>query len=262
MPRRGHTSAERVFCQEEELEAGERLRYSRPVEPRWSDFDEGVTERRRPDSEEESFNQVSNDRRGHRYNEHGEPQSPPLPYSEHDHQIGGGEMLPNSGFNLYPGESGRPVYITDSSGRRERYVENERGERVPWPLPDHIDSSDDGDGDSDMVHLESGRVLPRSEWEATHPCHPSSDESSSDDTDGHISQTHRYPMPRTRTSPSWTSEHESSPHEAPRVRSEHSPAFRQSGRRGHAGRGGRCHHHIAQERRQDQQPPEHHSGRY
>ena len=170
--------------------------YPIPFEPHLTDSSEEVAGRRLSDPEGRSSIHALNERRGHRCNEYGEPRSSPPPYSEHDQHVAGGDMLPNEHFNLYPDEGGRAVYITDSSGRRERYVENDRGERVPWPLPDHIDSSDDGDGDSDMAHLESGRIIPRSEWEADHEWYPSSDEPSSDDTDAEC-LSHRYPMPRT-----------------------------------------------------------------
>lgn len=247
MPRRGHTDADRVFHRDTEPQAGESLRDCRSVEQRLSNYSEEGSGRRFFDPEEEILDQASDDRHGHRYNEYGEPQSPPPPYSEHDQHVGEGGILPNERFNLYPGEGGRAVYITDSSGRRERYVENNRGERVPWPLPDHIDSSDDSDGDSDMVHLESGRIIPRSEWEADHEWYPSSDEPSSDDTDAEYSQSHRYPMPRTTTPPYWTPEHELLHHEVPRIRNGHSPAFRRSGRQRQSGRERRS-HHSARER--------------
>lgn len=185
MPRRGHTDTERLFQEDAEPQARRRSQITRYVERRLSYSDDEVAGRPLSGPGEIS-NQASDDRRGHRCNEYGEPQSPPPPYSEHDRHVGGrGRILPNERFSLYPGEGGRAVYITDSSGRRERYIENDHGERVPWPLPDHGDSSDDGDGDSEMVHLESGRIIPRSEWEADHEWHSSSDEPSSDnDTDG------------------------------------------------------------------------------
>lgn len=187
MPRGDHTNAEREFGQDAEFQAEERLPYCLPFEPHLSDSNEEVAGRRLSDPEGKSSIQALDERRGHRCNEYGEPQSPPPPYSEHDQHVAGGDMLPNEHFNFYPGEGGRAVYITDGSGRCERYVE-----RVPWPLPDHIDSSDDGDG----AHLESGRIIPRSEWEDDHEWYPSSDEPPSDNTDAEY-QSHRYPMPRT-----------------------------------------------------------------
>lgn len=254
--------AERVFHEDAEPQAGERLQDCRSLEWSLAYYDDEIAGRRLSDPEEILY-QISDDRRGHRCSEYGEPQSPPPPYSQHDQAGGGGEgTLPNEGFNLYPGEDGRAVYITDSLGRRERYVENGYGERVPWPLPDLVDSSDDGDGDADMVHLETGRIIPRSEWEADHERHPSSDEPSSDGMDAEFSQSHRYPMPRTRTPPYWTQEHELSHREVPRIRSGRSPASRRSGRQCQSRRERRP-HHSARERPRHQDPlPGHRSGHH
>ena len=207
-------------------QASGRRQYRQVVSPHWSD------------SEEEVLNQASNSRCGYRYNEYGEPQSPPPPYSEQDHGLDGGQTLSSSRVNLYPGEGGRPDYVTDSSGRRERYIINERGERVPWPFPDHENSSDDGDGDPNMMHMESGRVIPRSEWEADHSMEYSSDEPS-DDRDREVYQNHHSPMNRTRdrTPSRWTSGSDDCDREIPRVRRGHSAGSRHSGRQSLAGCG-------------------------
>ena len=185
---------------------------------------------------------------GYYTNRHGEPYEPPPPYRERDGDLGGdlfrGEILPNHHFNLYP-NGGRRDYVTDSSGRRERYIIDGRGERVVWPFPDNVDTSGD-DEDSDMVHLESGRIIPRSEWEADHPWEPSSEEPS-DDTDDEFYQRRRLPMPRTRTSLYATSERERHDREVARTRTGYSTGARRGRRESHPRHGGQS-YDLARER--------------
>lgn len=217
-----------------EPQAAVRPRYRQTVGPYWSDS-EGEYDG--------TLSQASVRGRHFDSNEHGEPLSPPPPYSEQGHDLGGGPVLLNSRVNLYPGEGGRAEYVTDEAGRRERYIINENGERVPWPFPDHENSSDDGDGDSDMVHLESGRILPRSEWEADHPWEYSSDDPS-DDSDQEMSQSHRCPMPRTSNSTPrhWSSGDDKSDSKVPKVRSGHNAGSRYRRRQSLAGGGGQSRH--------------------
>lgn len=148
-------------------------------------------------------------------------------------------MSPSS-FNLYPREGGLPEYVPTSSGGRDRLVLDERGDLVSWPFADWEISSGDSDEDPDMIYLESGRILPRSQWEARHTVEYSS-EGPSDDTDGQVSQNHRRPMPQagSRTPRHWSSEDESglSERESPRVESRHSARSRYRGRQSLAGRG-------------------------
>ena len=92
---------------------------------------------------------------------------------------------------------GRADYATYDSGRCERYVIDGFGHRVPWPIVDYENSSYNGEEDQDMIYLESGRVLPRSEWDAECPVKCSSDESV-DDRHPVTSQDHRGPRPDTR----------------------------------------------------------------
>ena len=201
-------------------EVAGRLYHSYPSRPDWSD------------SEDDDLDQSPT--RGPSYNPHGEPHSPAPPYSEHDRHLNEGEPLPNSRFNLNPGEGGRPAYITDSSGRRERYIIDGGGERVLWPYPDHVDSSDD-DGESEMIHLESGTVIPRAEWDAHHPWYPSSDESL-DDTDVEVSQIFRDPLTETRNATAHRSHltERGSIQESPRDQSRNSAESRHSRVENHA----------------------------
>ena len=272
MSRRVLTNAERSLRQGAETQAAGRRQYRQTVSPHWSDSEDEVlnpasdhsrghtytqaTGRRQyrqtvgphwSDSEDEVLNQASNSRCGYRYNEYGEPQSPPPPYSEQNHGFDGGQTLSNSRVDLYPGEGGHSDYVTDSSGRRERYVVNERGERIPWPFPDHENSSDDGDSDPNMMHMESGRIIPRSEWEADHPMEYSSDEPS-DDRDRAVYRNHHAPMIRTRdrTPSRWTSESDDCDRENTRVRRGHTAGSRHSGRQSLARRGRPFHHHFGE----------------
>ena len=137
-------------------------------------------------------------------------------------------------------------------------VIDERGDHVSWPFSDRENSSDDGDGDPDMIYLESGRILPRSQWEASHPVEYSS-EGPSDDTDGEVFQNHRRPLPRVGnwTPRHWSSEDDSAPsdREAPRTMSGHSAGSRYRGRQSLAGRGGRLRHRTGGRRRHEDAQP-------
>ncbi len=176
--------------------------YRQPVSPHWSDAEE-----------EGTGNQATSHRHDRSANENSGPLSSLMRYSEQYHRLDGGQTSPNSGINFRPSVEGPPDYVEDGFGRRERYITNELGQREPWPYMDHEQSSDDGTGNSDMVHLESGRILPRPEWEAGreagHSWEPSSDE------DQNPSQSQPQPIPRTkRTMPS---KDEDSDHEIPVV---------------------------------------------
>ena len=177
---------------------------------------------------------------------YGGPYLPPPPYHERDDDLGGGDTLPNYLFNIYPSGGRRSDYVTDSSGRWERYNTDERGKRVAWPLPDFVDISDD-DEDSDVVHLESGRVIPRSQWEADYQWEASSEEPS-DGTDKEFFQPQRSPMPQTRTSAHLTSEREGHDREVARIRNGYSVGARPRRRESHP-RYGEVFHHMARERR-------------
>lgn len=209
---------------------------------RWSESDDEYSarvyySRSLAESRQNGVNQETTWIPGSSTDPHGEPDLPPPPYYERDDDLGGGEILPNYLFNIYLNGTLRPDYVTDSSGRRERYIIDERGERVAWPLPDHVDTSED-DEDSDMVHLESGRIIPRSEWEADHPWEPSSEEPS----DEEFSERHRSPMPQARTSAYSTSARERHNREVARIRSGYSPEARRSQRESHPRYGGQLHH--------------------
>ena len=248
MPRREVPYAPRVIEDMEIHQADGNLRQDRSLPRRWSESDDEYFARMHngdphpAESRQDGVNQATTWIPGYSTNAYGEPYLPPPPYYERDGDLGGGEMLPDHLFNIYPDGGRRPDYVTDSSGRRERYIIDGRGERVAWPLPDHVDISDD-DEDSDVVRLESGRVIPRSEWEAEHQWEPSSGEPS-DDTDEEYSQRHRSPMPQTRTGPYWTSERERHDREAARIRSGHSAGARRSRRESHPGYGQQSHHMV------------------
>ena len=165
----------------------EHRQYRQTVGPSWSDSEE-----------EENPSQHSNHRSDHRLNEYGEPLSPPPPYSEQDYSLGGDPTWSHDRINLYPGEGGRADYVIDSSGRRERYVVDGFGHRVPWPFVDRENSSYNGEEDPDMIYLESGRVLPRSEWDEEHPVEYSSGDPA-DDREQDTSQSRRAPRLESRS---------------------------------------------------------------
>ena len=252
MPRRVATNTEQVFRQDAVIQAPGRLRCRQTVGPSWSDL------------EEENVSQAPNHGRGRRINEHREAQStpPPPPYSERDPRR---RPSSRSRFNLYPREGGLAEYESTSSGGRDRVVINEHGERVSWPFPDHENSSDDGDGDPDMIYLESGRIFPRSEWEATHPVEYSS-EGPSDDTDGEVSRNHHRPMPYagSRTPRHWISEDDSggSDRETPRAMSGDSAGSRYRGGQSLAGRGERPRYRIGEGSRHESPQPRRRSGHH
>lgn len=202
--------------------------YRQTVGPSWSDSEE-----------EENPGQPSNHRPDHRLNEHGEPLSPPPPYSEQDHGLSGDQTWSHDRVNLYPGEGGRAEYVTDSSGRRERYVVDGFGHRVPWPFVDRENSSYNGEEDPDMIYLESGRVLPRSEWDDERPMEYSS-EDPADDREQDNSHSRRAPGLETRRARPrhWSSEDDDSDCEDSRTRGGHGAGPRSSGRQSLAGRGG------------------------
>ena len=93
---------------------------------------------------------------------------------------------------------------------------------MPWPIVDYENSSYNGEEDQDMMYLESGRVLPRSEWDAAYPVECSSDESV-DDRHPITSQDHRGPKPDTRraTLRDRSSEDDDLDSERPNVRKGH-----------------------------------------
>ena len=226
------------------------LRQNPSLRRRWSESDDEYFartyySRSLAESRQDDVHQETTRIPGSSTNPYGEPYLPPPSYHEGDRDLGEGEMLPNYLFNMHPNGLGRPDYVTDSSGRRERYIIDGRGERVAWPLPDHVDTSDD-DEDSDMVHLESGRVIPRSEWEADHQWEPSSEEPS-DGTDEEFPQRHRSTMPQTRTNPYATSERERRDREASRIRRVYGAGARR-GRRESQARYGEQFHHVVRER--------------
>ena len=251
MSRREIPYAPRVIDGMEFHQADGNLRQIPSLPRRWSESDDEYFARmhysdsRPAESRQDGVHQERTWIPGYSADPYGVPYLPPPPYHERDGDLGGGEMLPNHLFNIYPYGERRPDYVTDSSGRRERYVIDGRGERVAWPLPDHVDTSDD-DEDSDVVRLESGRIMPRSEWEADHQWEPSSDEPS-DDTDEDYYQRHRSPVPQTRTSPYSTSERERRDREAARIRSGHSAGARHSRQESHP-RYGEQFHHVVRER--------------
>ena len=205
------------------IQAAGRQRYRQVVGPDWDDSEE-----------EGDLSQPSNQGSDRGVNQYGEPLSPPPPYSEQDHSLGGNPMWSNDRVNLYPGEEGRADYVTDRLGRRERYVVDGFGHRVPWPFVDRENSSYNGVEDPDMIYLESGRVLPRNEWNAEHPMEYSNDGSVDRGRDTSLS--HRGSRPqRRRTRPRhWSSEDDDSDRDIPRPRSEH----RAGSRRCLRGRGG------------------------
>ena len=251
MSRRGVPYAQGLFEDMEIHQAHEYSRQDRSLQRRWSESDDEYFERmhngnpRPAESRQNGMNQATTWAPGYSTNEYGEPNLPPPPYYERDDDLGGGETLPNHLFNMYPNGGRQPDYVTDSSGRRERYIIDGRGERVAWPLPDHVDTSDD-DEDSDMVRLESGRVIPRSEWGADHEWEFSSEEPS-DDTDEEFFQRRRSQMPQMRTSAYSTSERERRDREVASIRSGHSAGARRGHRESHPGFRGQS-HHLVQER--------------
>ena len=178
--------AERVRHQDEVNRAATRQQYRRSISPY------------RSDSEKEgNLNQASSHGVDHDVSEYGEPPYPPSPYSEPHHIRGGEPIWLNARVNLYPGEGGSEDFVTDSSGRRERYVIDGFGNRVSWPWKDRPNSSFEGEEDDpDMIHLESGRIMIRSEYEAEHPMEYSSDDSVDDGHPG-PSQSRRVPSPQT-----------------------------------------------------------------
>ena len=193
---------------------------------RWSETDEEYFARvhydlpRPAQSRQGGVDQETNWIPSYDTNGYGEPHYPPPPYNERDEDFGGGEALPNHLFNIYPGGERRPDYETDSTGRRECYITDEHGDRVAWPFHDHVDTSDD-DEESDMVHLESGRLIPRSEWERDHPWEASSDDPS-DGTEEESLQRRRAPMPQTRNRPNSASERQRRDRKAARIRTRNS----------------------------------------
>ena len=223
MPKPVLTSAERMLRQSADDKTAGSPQYRQPVSPHWSD-----------EEEEWTADQATSHGHERTANENTEPLSSQLPYSEQDHRLDGGHPSQNSSINFRPGVEGPPDYVEDASGRRERYIINEFGKRVAWPYMDHEQSSDDGTGNSDMVHLESGRILPRAEWEAGRSWEPSSDE------DQNPSQSQPHPIPRTkRTTPS---KDQDSDHQIPVVQNRQSAGFRGSRRQRVAGHKGRSRH--------------------
>ena len=223
---------------------------------RWSETDDEYSARMyhsgslAAQSRQDDVHQATTRIPGYGTDPYGEPYYPPPPYHHGDGDLGEGEMLPDYFFNMHPDGLGRPDYVTDSSGRRERYIIDGRGERVAWPLPDHVDTSDD-DEDSDMVHLESGRIMRRSEWEADHQWEPSSEEPS-DGSDEEFPQRRRSPMPQTRANPYATSERERRDREAARIRNGYGAGARRGRRESHARYGEQFHYAVrGRPRRQD-----------
>ena len=220
-----------MLSQDEVFRAAGRRQHRQTVGPSWSDSEE-----------EGSPSQSSNHGQDHSVNEYGEPLSPPPPYSGQD------QVWSNDRVNLYPGEGGRAEYVTDSSGRRERYVIDGFGHRVPWPFVDRENSSYNGEEDPNMMYLESGRVLPRSEWDAEHPMEYSSEESAGDgeqdasQSGGGPRHETRRARPRHRSS-----EDDNSDGDVPRTRDGYRAGSRSSGRRSLARRGGQFAHGIGRE---------------
>ena len=263
MPRRILNSADRARRQDEEIRTTSPLHDRLLVGPSRSNEEEDMRAASRlqqiqfavPDRSDEEDgenpNELSSHGRDRGVNQYGEPLSPPPPYSPPDSEQGHGlredRVWSNDRVNLYPGEGGRPEYVTDSTGRRERYVIDGFGRRVPWPYADRENSSYNGDEDPDMIYLESGRVLPRAQWEAEHPTEYSSDGSvEGENQDAHQSD-HGGPRPTRDTTPRhWNSDNDDSDREIPRPRGEHRARSRQSGRQSLAGRGGRFGHEIGE----------------
>ena len=258
MSRREVHYAPRLIEGMEIHQAGGNLQQNPSLRRRWSESDDEYLARMQyshshpAEAMQDGVHQRTTWIPGYSTDPYGEPYLSPPPYDERDNDLGEGEMLPNYLFNIYP-NGGRPDYVTDSTGRRERYIIDERGERVAWPFPDHVDTSDDDEG-SDMVHLESGRVIPRSEWEADHQWEPSSEEPS-DGSDEEYSPRHRSPMPQSRTSAYLASERERHDREVARIRSGYSAGARRSRRESHPRYSERF-HHMARERsrHRDRQP--------
>ena len=247
MSRRDIPYASGFIEEMENYQADGHLRQDRFHPRRWSESDDEYSARMHSghsqptEPRHDSVHRAMNYFPGYSTSVDGE--SPP-PYYERDDHLGGGEVLPDYyPFNMYP-NGGRPDYVTDSSGRRDRFVRDERGERVAWPLPDHVDTSDDDSG-SDMVHLESGRVLPRSEWEADHSWEPSSEEPS----DEEFSQRRRSPMPQTRTSAYSTPERERHDREVARIRGGHGAGAGRGRRESHQGYGAHSRHNFQERHR-------------
>ena len=76
---------------------------------RWSESDDEYDARvhdghpRPAESRQDGVNQATTWIPGYNTDDYGAPWVPPPPYSERDRDLGGGEMLPNHHFNLYPG---------------------------------------------------------------------------------------------------------------------------------------------------------------
>ena len=103
MSRRALISAERVRHQDEMIRAAG----NSPHRQSFSDWDQ---------------TQASNGGSDRGVNECGESLSPPSPYTEQDDNLDGVPVWSNDRVNLHPGVGGCADFITDSSGRRERYV--------------------------------------------------------------------------------------------------------------------------------------------
>lgn len=246
MSRQAHNNAEQVRRQSEGTSTAAHPQYRQSVGPRWSDSEEGGDPIH-----------LSNNERSRSMNQYGEPLSPAPPYSELASTIVGPDPVwLNERVNFHPGPGGCADLVTGSSGRCERFFINGFGIRVPWPFPDHENSSYNGEEDPEMIYLESGRILPRNEWDAEHPLESSSDESV-DNGDPDTSQCHCDPRPRTGHARlrNWSSEDDDSESEHPRARSRHMVRPRYSGR---SGRGGRF--ALGTEARPPH--PDHHNGRF
>lgn len=223
---------------------------------RWSESDDEYFARvhedypRPAESRQDGVNQAATRMQGYTPDDFGVPRYAPPPYSERDHDFGRAEFLRSQHLNLNPEEGRGGNYVTDSSGRRERYIMDSRGVRVAWPFQDHVDSSAD-DEDSDMVHLESGRFIPRREWEGDREWEYSSEEPS-DDTDEEFYQRRRLPM-RQRNA-----QRQRDDREVARIRGGYSAGARRSGRRSHAGYGGQSYHMVGDRNRRSGQYSSHH----
>ena len=266
MSRREVPYAPRVTEDMEIHQADGNFQQNPSLRRRWSETDDEYFARiyysrsLAAESRQDGVNQEATWIPGYSTDPYGEPYLPPPAYDERDNDLGEGERLPNYLFNMYPNEGHRPDYVTDSTGRRERYIIDERGERVAWPLPDHVDTSDD-DEDSDMVHLESGRVIPRSEWEADHQWEPSSEEPS-DGSDEEFSQRHRSSIPQSRTRPYSTSAREYHDREVARIRSGYTAGARRSRWESHPRYSERFHHMARERSRPRDRRPGRNSGHY
>lgn len=250
MSRHVATNADRRRHQSERSQATgrEHYHYCQTVGPHWSD------------SERED-DPVAPPRHGHGWgvNVHGEPLSPPPPYSEQDN-TGARATTPSKRLVVkrYASPGGFSEFVEYSSGRKDRDVMNGDGSREPWPYTDHEDTSDDGSDHSGMINLTSGRRMPRSEWEDQDPTQYSSEEVE-DDEQPETSPSHHGSRPQQRrrrihhsSSEDYdadldvrhnsSSEDDDSDREVPTPRSEGRGVRRYRGRQSLARRGGRGGH--------------------